>query len=136
MASGLPVRRVDVNSETKAFWDATVEGRLMLPKCNDCHTVIWYPRGYCPACSSMNVSWTQASGHGTVYTFSITRNGAGPWKLVGPYVVAYVELEEGPRVLTNIVGCGVDEVTIGMAVQVVFDDTGEGMSVFRFEPVR
>ena len=135
MASGLPVRKVDVNIETKPFWDATADGRLLLPTCDDCHSLIWYPRGYCPECSSMNVSWVQASGRGTVYSFSITRNGAGAWKPVGPYVIAYVELEEGPRVLTNIVGCAVDDVAIGMTVQVVFDDTGEGMSIYRFEPV-
>ncbi len=136
MSSGLPVRKVDVNPETQAFWDATAQGRLLLSRCDDCGSVIWYPRGYCPACSSMATSWFESAGRGTIYTFSITRRGSGAWASVGPYVIAYVELDEGPRVLTNIVGCAVDDVRIGMAVQVVFDDTGEGMSVYRFSPAK
>ena len=77
-----------------------------------------------------------ASGRGTVYSFSITRKGAGVWAEHSPYVVAYVELDEGPRVLTNIVGCDVDDVHIGMAVAVVFDPTPAGPAVYRFEPSR
>jgi uncharacterized protein len=134
-ASGLPVRKVETTLETQEFWDATAQGELLLRKCDDCSSVIWYPRAFCPECSSQNTSWITSSGRGTIYSFSITRKGAGAWAEKGPYVIAYIELEEGPRVLSNIVGCSVDSVSIGMGVSVVFDDTGEGMSIYRFAPV-
>ncbi len=134
MSSGLPVREIGVTAETREFWAATNEGRFLLRKCDDCGVFIWYPRSFCPDCSSTATSWTESSGRGTIYSFSITRKGAGVWAPVGPYVIAYVELEEGPRVLSNIVDCAVDAVHIGMAVQVVFDDTGAGTAVYRFTP--
>ena len=134
MSSSLPVRNVDVSSETRPFWDATATGQLVLPHCTECGATIWYPKSFCPLCASSSVDWVPASGRGTVYSFSITRKGAGVWGEHSPYVVAYVELDEGPRVLTNIVGCNVDDVRIGMAVSVVFDPTPEGPAVYRFEP--
>ena len=134
MSSGLPVRKIEVTSETQPFWDATAQGRLVLARCDSCSEVIWYPRAYCPACHTNSVSWFDATGNGTIYSFSITRKGAGAWANSGPYVIAYVELEEGPRILTNIVGCSVDDVRVGMEVQVVFDDTGEGTGNYRFTP--
>ena len=96
--------------------------------------MIWYPRAFCPACGSLEVTWIPASGRGSVYSFTIIRRGAEPYAGSAPYVVAYVELAEGPRVLTNIVECEVDEVEIGMPVEVVFHDTGEGSALYRFRP--
>ncbi len=75
----------------------------MLPRCDDCEFVIWYPRRFCPACGSRNVSWFDAAGTGSVYTFTIVAKGAGAYRDAGPYVVAFVELDEGPRLMTNIV---------------------------------
>ena len=134
MSSGLPVRKIETNVDTKEFWDATALGKLLLRSCNDCLTPIWYPRPYCPVCQSMNTSWIESSGKGVVYSYSITRKGQGVWADKAPYIVAYVELEEGPRVLTNVVAPNVDDVHIGMHVQVIFDDTGEGLSIYRFAP--
>ena len=131
----LPGRAVVANLETQTFWDATAEGAFLLPHCNACQTVIWYPRGHCPACSGTDLSWVAASGRGTVYSFSITRSGAGAWKTAAPYVLAYVELDEGPRVLTNIVGCDPDDVRMTMPVQVVFEPPIEGTAIYRFRPV-
>jgi uncharacterized protein len=117
------------------FWQATTEGRLLLRQCDDCGEFIWYPRPFCPGCGSLNTSWVQASGEGTVYTFTVVhRSGVPGFKDALPYVIAYVELAEGPRVMTNIVGCAADSVAIGMPVSVVFADTGEGSAVFRFAP--
>jgi uncharacterized protein len=134
MSAQLPVRKVEVTSETKPFWDATASGQLALPRCQECSASIWYPRGFCPVCSSTSIEWVPSSGRGVVYSFSITRKGAGVWADHSPYVVAYVELEEGPRVLTNIVDCPANEVHIGMAVAVVFHPTEEGPAVYRFAP--
>ena len=130
----LPSRAITPNIETADFWAGTASGTFRLQRCDDCETVIWYPRGHCPACMSMNVSSFDSTGNGVVYSFSITRKGAGAWRDSGPYVLAYVELDEGPRVLTNIVGCPVDTVRIGQPVKVVFEDTLEGTAVYRFTP--
>jgi len=133
-ASPLPAPAPDRTPETAQFWDATVDGHLQLPHCDACGAVIWYPRSMCPACGGTSISWADASGLGTVYSFSVVHRGAGRYRDAVPYVVAYVELDEGPRVLTNLVGCPPDEVHIGQRVQLVWSDTGEGSSLYRFEP--
>ena len=133
-SSGLPTGTPPVNLETQAFWDATAEHRFLLRRCTACGFAIWYPRALCPDCGSVDTEWVEASGRGTIYTFSTTRRGQGRWRDVTPYVLAYVELEEGPRVLTNIVGADPDTLRIGQAVEVTWDDTGEGPALYRFRP--
>jgi len=133
----LPAPVPFVNPEIKPFWDATAEGRLLLPRCQDCQAVIWYPRPFCPECASTNIDWVQASGRGSVYSYTINRRGQADlseYRNAGVYVLAYVELEEGPRVLTNIVDCDPDSVRIGQSVEVVFHDTGQGTALPRFRP--
>ena len=133
----LPAPVPFVNPEIKPFWDATAEGRLLLPRCQDCQAVIWYPRPFCPECASTNIDWVQASGRGSVYSYTINRRGQADlseYRNAGVYVLAYVELEEGPRVLTNIVDCDPDSVYIGQSVEVVFHDTGQGTALPRFRP--
>jgi uncharacterized OB-fold protein len=122
------------NLETQAFWDATAEGKLLLKRCDRCGTVIWYPRSICPACGSLDTSWFEASGRGTVYSCTVTRKGQGAYREAGPFVLAYVELEEGPRLMTNIVDCDPFSVRIGQPVEVVFHDTGQGSALPRFRP--
>jgi uncharacterized protein len=131
----LPVRKVEVTSETKAFWDATSNGQLVLPRCSSCGATLWYPKGFCPLCASSSIEWVPSSGRGVIYSFSISRKGSGVWADHSPYVIAYVELDEGPRVLTNIVGCDVGDVRIGMPVEVMFNPTEEGPAVYRFRPL-
>jgi uncharacterized OB-fold protein len=134
----LPVPAPVVLPEVKAYWDATVAGRLVLPRCLECQAVIWYPRPFCPACASTQIEWIEASGHGTVYSFTINRRGVADlaeYRDVGAYVLAYVELDEGPRMLTNIVDCEPESVRIGQRVTVVFQDTGKGTALARFRPV-
>lgn len=82
----------------------------------------------------MDVEWIEASGKGTIYSFSVTRRGQGPWRDAIPYVLAYVELEEGPRVMTNIVDCDQSALEVGHRVEVVFHDTGQGNALPRFKP--
>jgi uncharacterized OB-fold protein len=131
----LPAPSPPVTPETRPFWDATAQGRLTLPRCRRCRTVIWYPRTFCPDCHTLGVEWFDASGLGTVYSFAVTQKGDGPWREVSPYVLAYVELEEGPRVLTNIVECDPSSIAIGQAVEVVFHPTEKGPALPRFRPV-
>ena len=132
--STLPNPAPLVTQANKAFWDATVEGHFQLQRCNECDTVLWFPRRHCPSCWTENVSTFNASGKGVIYSFTIIRKGAMLYKEAGPFVVAYVELEEGPRVMTNIVDCDVESVKVGMPVEVVWHDTGQGNALYRFRP--
>ena len=130
----LPTPAPKVVPDTAAFWAATAEHRLEVPYCRTCGEAVWYPRGHCPNCYSTDLESRPMSGRGSVYTFSIVRRGEGPYAEVTPYVIAYVELEEGPRIATNIVGIDPEQVEVGMAVEAVFEDTGEGTALVRFAP--
>jgi uncharacterized protein len=108
---------------TDEWWAAANDGRLMLKRCNACHRVHHYPRPFCPHCWSEDVEWQQATGRGTVYTFSTVRvNDLPPFGDKVPYIVAIVELDEGPRLMTNLVECEPDDVHVGMTVEVTFRD--------------
>jgi uncharacterized OB-fold protein len=131
----LPTRPPRRNHETAPFWDACAAGRLSIPRCDECAELIWYPRRFCPFCGSRSVTYTDVSGQGTVYTFTIMRRGGGPFREKAPYVLAYVRLDEGPVVMTNIVGVDPESVEIGQAVQVVFEPAGDGDAVPRFTPI-
>ena len=112
-----------VNPETKAFWDASAEGKLLIKKCKDCGEVHYYPRTICPYCMSDNTEWLLCSGKGKVYSYSVMR------KAKVPYCIAYVTLEEGVTMMTNIINTDLDEVTIDMDVELSFVDTGEGSAL-------
>lgn len=130
--SGLPTPTPATTLETEPFWEAAAEGRMVLPRCNDCEHVIWYPRLFCPECGSTDVSYVDASGTGTVYSFTVVEKGQGRWRDHSPYVLAYVELDEGPRMMTNIVGVDPDAVTVGAPVQAVYEPGNDGGAVIRF----
>ena len=132
--SNLPVSAPTVTPENEKYWSASAEGKLMLQRCDSCGVVIWYPRGLCPDCKSTAISWFEATGQGEIYTFTVSRRGDGPWKEAAPYVIAYVELDEGPRVMTNIVDADLESLAIGQRVTAVWDDTGEGNAILRFRP--
>ena len=134
MPSGLPTSQPPMTAETEPFWRGAAEGKFLLKRCDACQTVIWYPRGLCPECGSLETSWFEATGRGTIYTYTVVHKPMGPWAPHVPYVTAYVELEEGPRVMSNIVGVDHSEVEVGMAVEVTFDDAGAGVALYRFQP--
>ncbi len=127
----LPAVAPEPGPDDAPFWEAAADDRLVLPRCRACGTFIWYPRTFCPACRSIGVDWVPASGRGTVYSFSVAQRGNGPWRDRAPFVIAYVELEEGPRVMTNLVGVDPDSVGIGDPVTAVFESAGD-TKVLRF----
>lgn len=100
--------------ESIEFWDAAQKGVFLLPRCTDCQKYYWYPRSHCPHCFGRNIEWLENRGRGRIYSFTIMRR-AEP-----PYCIAYVELDDGPRVLTNIIIDNLDAVRIGQRVEVVF----------------
>lgn len=132
--TGLPTPLPVVTSTTARFWAATSQGRFELQRCDSCDLVIWFPRSRCPRCWTKDLTHFDASGFGNVYSYTIIRKVGNDYRDSTPFVVAYVELDEGPRVLTNIVNCDVDAVHVGMRVQVVFHDTGHGTALYRFRP--
>lgn len=123
-----------VTTDTEQFWAATSEGRLLLRHCNACGQMIWYPRPICPFCHSTDTDWQESPGRGTIYSFTIVRRATAEFKDAVPYVLAYVELEEGPRLMTNIVECDMDELEVGQEVEVVFHKTASTMALPRFRP--
>jgi len=119
------IPRPEMNPETQPFWDAAAQGRFLVKRCLDCGKAHWYPRSLCPFCFSARTEWQPGSGRGTIYTFSIMRRAPVP------YAVAYVTLEEGPSMLTNIVDCDFDAIRIGQAVEVRFSPfEGGALPVF------
>jgi uncharacterized OB-fold protein len=132
--SDLPAPAPTVSPEARPFWEAAGQGRLLLQRCCDCVATIWYPRGVCPECGSTRLEWYEGSGRGTVYSYTVNRRGMGEYRDAAPYVLAYVELEEGPRVLTNVVDCDPESVRVGDAVTAVFDAAGDGTGLLRFRP--
>jgi uncharacterized protein len=117
--------------ESKPFWDAAREGRFLVRGCNSCGKVHWFPRTICPICGSSDTEWKEGSGRGKIYTFTEMHRAKEQ------YILAYVELEEGPRALTNIVDCAFGEAQIGQDVEVVFVPTAEGAPpVPCFRPVK
>ena len=118
-----------VNLETQAFWKAAEEGKLMIGKCTACGAVHYYPRAICPYCLSDKTELQQASGNGTIYTYSVMRRAPIP------YAIAYVTLQEGVSMMTNIVDCDLDSIKIGQAVRLVFKPSDGGPPVPMFTPV-
>lgn len=131
----LPTPAPIVTTDTEEFWRATSEARLVLRHCNTCGAFIWYPRPICPFCHSTDTDWREASGRGSIYSFSVVRRSTGVYADAVPYVLAYVELDEGPRMMTNIVDCDSADVSVGQAVEVVFHKIDATMALPRFRPV-
>lgn len=114
-------------AETRPFWRAAAEGRLLLAKCTACGEVHYYPRPFCPFCGG-SATWIDSGGQGVVHSYSVMRR-AEP-----PYVIAYVTLDEGVAMMTNIVDCEPDRVSIGQRVKVVFRASADGTPVPMFAP--
>lgn len=110
---------------TRPYWEGCAHGKLLVQRCTACGQHQFYPRAMCTHCAG-EPEWVQAAGLGEVHTFTVLhQNKTPPWGGLGPYVVAMVELDEGPRMMANIVDCAPGEVRIGMRVQVEFIEAGE-----------
>jgi len=118
----------DINMETAVYWESAKNGKLLVKTCKACGKLHYYPRTICPHCLSSDTDWVEASGKGTIYTYSVMR------RTETPYVIAYVTLVEGVTMLSNIVECDVDGVAVGQTVEVVFRDTEGGHSLPVFRP--
>jgi uncharacterized OB-fold protein len=123
--------------ESKAYWEGLREHRLMIPRCEDCGQHWFPPSLLCPHCNSSHTAWTQASGRGKIFSYVVFHRvyHRGFAEEV-PYVVALIELAEGPRLLSNIVGTPHDRVECELPVQVVFEDIADVATLPKFAIVR
>jgi len=124
-----------VNPETREYWESAGDNSLLVSECRECGLVYHYPRANCPDCFSGNVAWREAMGQGEVYSYSVTPKVTGWPEEDLPLVLAYVELDEGPRMMTNIVDCDSEDVDIGTRVEVTFVETEEDIGIPVFTPV-
>lgn len=123
------------DEDTQPVWDGLREGRLLIKRCASCGRAHYYPRTFCPHCWSTDVDWEEASGQGTVYTFSVVhQNDLPPFNERVPYVAAIVELDEGPRMMTNIVDCELDGLAVGQRVEVTYRALSDDVTVPLFTP--
>ena len=137
MAGGAP--RFDLptpDPSTEPFWEAARRGRLLVRRCRACGRAHFYPRPFCPTCWSDQVDWEEASGRATLYTWSVVhQNDLPPFAERVPYVAAVVDLEEGPKMMTNVVDCPFDDLRVGMSLEVTFRAETEEISLPLFRPV-
>lgn len=129
-AAGRKIPAPQMNLESKPFWDAAREGRFLLKRCTACGQAHWYPRTICPFCNSSATEWVESPGDGVLYSYSVMRRGAPT-----PFAIAYVTLDEGVSVLTNIVDADLDALTIGQRMKLKWTSSEGGPPVFTFTPV-
>ena len=123
--------------DTEPFWTATKEHELRYQRCADCDTLVFHPRRHCTGCLGGNLVWHSSRGEGTIYTFSVVRQSYHPFfRAKVPYAVAWIDLDEGPRLLSNVVGVEDpgSELEIGQRVRVEWEDHEE-VSIPLFTPI-
>ncbi len=126
-------------SISRPFWQAAAQQRLVMQRCTRCNAYVWTPRAACFECGSEALEWQQLCGRGAVHSFTVIRQVAGRGASAAfaaglPYVLALIDLEEGPRMLSNVIGCGVDDVVIDMRVDVVFEQASDTIWLPKFRP--
>jgi uncharacterized OB-fold protein len=131
MADHIPFPVAD--GDSKPFWEGIARHKLLIQRCENCQRHIFYPRSLCPHCFSDALSWVEASGKGTIYSYTVVHQAYGPFAAQVPFVVAIVELAEGVRMMTRIAGAGPASVRIGMPVRVVFEQADENVTLPYFQ---
>lgn len=127
-----PVVDVTAEPELAPYWSAAREGRLVLARCPICGATPWMPRPFCSRHPQATVEWVESPGVATIHSWTVVSKGEGAFKDAGPYVLAYVQLQDGPLVLTNVITKDDEALTIGQRVEVMFDHRGEHASILRF----
>ena len=122
--------------DTQPFWDAVKRHQLLLPKCKACGQLHYFPRRFCPHCFSWDLEWVRCSGKGKLYSYVINHCPAPGFEEEAPYVIAVVELDEGPRMLSNLIDIEPtpEAVQVDMPVEILFQDVNEELSMFKFRP--
>ena len=131
MADHIPFPVPDGDSKT--FWEGVAQHKLLIQRCENCQRYIFYPRSICPHCFSEAPAWVEASGAGTIYSYTVVHQAYGPFAAQVPFVVAIVELAEGVRMMTRIAGAAPAAVRIGAPVRVVFEQADENVTLPYFQ---
>jgi uncharacterized protein len=134
---GAPAARTEppATATTAPFWEATRERRLLLQWCSGCERPIFYPREECPYCTATSLRWRPASGRGSLYTFTVEHRAPSPLAGgKGPYVIALVDLDEGVRMMANVVNCPLDSLEVGMPLEVTWEQLPDGRCLPLFQP--
>ena len=122
-----------IHEQTQTFWEGTKKHELRIPKCEECNRFFFYPRSICPYCFSDEIKWVKVSGRGKIYSFTISHRAPSPaFKGDIPFNIAIIELDEGIRMLSNIIECSNDDLAINMPVEVVFDDVTAEITLPKF----
>ncbi len=131
-----PLPRPEIPDLTQPFWDAAKRHELVLPRCLRCNQYFWYPREVCPHCLRIDWEWTGVSGRGRLHTFTVVRQPLNPAVADDvPYAYAIVQLEEGVRLISNIVDCAIpDDLAIDMPVEAAYDDVSDDWTLVKFRP--
>ena len=128
-----PLPGPDINADARTYWAAAAEERLVVQCCDECGIYRFYPRPLCPDCASDQATWTEVSGQGSVHTFTIVHRAPNKeFQAITPYVIALIDLDEGPRMMANILGNDAIEVAIGDRVRVIFKERDGGARVPQF----
>lgn len=121
MSDTPPLTHPGINPETRAYWEGAANGQLLIKQCRACGKPHFYPRAQCPRCRSHDTEWKEASGNGKIYSYTVARRA-------NPVVAtAYVTLDEGVTMFTNIVDCDFNSLGIGQAVKVGFRKGEDGL---------
>ncbi|WP_198152984.1 Zn-ribbon domain-containing OB-fold protein [Pseudofrankia sp. DC12] len=136
MTTSYPMLLPEPTPETAPFWEGCRRHELRIQRCCDCDRYYFYPRPYCPHCLSEDTEWLTVSGEGTLHTYVINHRPMPGFTGEVPYVTAIVQLTEGPRLMTNLVGVEALPVNLpaGLPVTVVFDDVTDTVTLPRFTP--
>jgi len=132
-----------ITTEAKRFWDAAAQNKLVMQRCQDCRAWVWTPRPSCFECGSERLDWTQMSGRGEIYSFTVIRQVVGraaskAFEPDIPYVIAWIDLEEGPRMLSSLVNVEPDPkvVKCDMPVEIVFSKLTDDITIPLFQPAK
>ncbi len=129
-----PLPKID-ELDTAEFWAATKEKELRYQQCANCSTIIFYPRRVCSGCTNGKLEWKVSKGLGSIYTYSIVRLSYHPFfKQKLPYVVAYIDLDEGLRILSNVIEHDPETIKIGMKVSLEWEEH-ENLNIPLFKPI-
>ena len=130
-----PLPRPLSPSLTQPFWEAAKRHELVMPRCKTCDHCFFYPRSECPRCLSSDLEWVKVSGRGRLHTFTVVRQPANPaFQDDAPYIYAVVQLDEGPRLVSNVVECDIAAVRVDMPLQAVFADVTPEWTLVKFKP--
>jgi len=135
MSEQTPQPTLDGDGDSQVYWEGIARGELRIQQCAACTRYVFYPRSICPHCFSDKLSWVVASGKGTIYSYTVAHQAFGAFAGEIPFVIAIIELEEGVRMMTRIIGSPRERITIGAPVHVSCESVANGPTLPYFRLV-